>query len=163
MFPGGRNISCSWGDDGSEINSFPHLPSSHSAPSWNNGNEKKCKSVETKTRVYQHFHVCLTLGDVESFSQRKLFNRWNKSAICFKWRLRPPCLLPHIKSVFHINWMFYGVTDKLQSGKRQNEQREEKPLYAWTMSCLLLLHLCSHICIFFWQIRDKEITGWIKI
>lgn len=63
----------------------------------------------------------LTFGDAESLGQ-KAFNIPNMRAICIKSlsHLQAVCLSAHIKSVFHINWLVYGVIDKLQSEKRQN-------------------------------------------
>ncbi len=134
---------------------LPHILSSHSVPKGKKGkrlrNERgEHETAETKRSIYLHFHMCSTLGDAESLSQ-KTFNIWNMRAICFKrlFRLQPMGLSLHIKSVFHINWLVHGVIDKHQSEKGQNEEEGEKQVSV-NEPCfvVILLHLCSHISIF---------------
>lgn len=57
------------------------------------------------------------------------------------------CLLQHIKSVFHLNWLVHGVIDKLLSEKGQNGEGEKPVSVNELCFVVILLHLCSHISI----------------
>lgn len=67
-------------------------------------------------------------------------------------------LSPHIKSVFHINWLVFGVIDKTRSEKGPNGEGEKKTLSV-NEPCsvvVLLEFMFAHLHFYFDTLVNNE-------